>query len=176
MPHRRDARACERLPQFVFVGERPSTRARQMRVTWQDGRLAAKPLHTALRACGISPMAQISLNLFRTYGPLTVKQTALRRLRRVERAGLTIVALGRRVAQALDAARIPHLRLVHPAARGPLRKTTRYGAHVRATLSAALAVPDRHERPPSETTERLREANASPAGTHLVSRDSSTGG
>ena len=44
MPHRRDARSCQSLPQFVFVGERPSTRARQLRVTWQDGRLAAKPL------------------------------------------------------------------------------------------------------------------------------------
>src|SRR5712691_10360953 len=93
-----EARSCPSPPPFVFVGERPSKRARQMRVTWQDGRLAAKPLHTALRACGISPMSQIYLNLFWTYGPLTVKQTALRRLRRVERAGLTIVALGRRVA------------------------------------------------------------------------------
>ena len=147
-----------------------------MRVTWQDGRLAAKPLHTALRACGISPVAQIYLNLFRTHGPLTVKQTALRRLRRVERAGLTIVALGRRVAQALDAAGIPHLRLVHPAARGPMRKTTRYCAHVRATLSAALEIPARYERPPSDTREDLREADVSPAGTHPVSRDPSTGG
>jgi len=69
MPHRRDARACRSLPQFVFVGERPSMRVRQMRVTWQDGRLAAKPLHTALRACGISPEAQRYLNLFRTHGP-----------------------------------------------------------------------------------------------------------
>ena len=146
MPHRRDGRSCQRLPQFVFVGERPSTRARQMRVTWQDGRLAAKPLHTALRACGISPGAQLYLNLFRTYGPLTVTQTALRRLRRVQRAGLTIVALGRRVAQALDTAGIPHLRLVHPAARGHIRQTTHYCAHVRATLSAALAVPARQER------------------------------
>jgi hypothetical protein len=147
-----------------------------MRVTWQDGRLAAKPLHTALRACGIPPGAQLSMNLFRTDGPLTVKQTALRRLRHVERAGLTIVALGRRVAQALDAAGIPHLRLVHPAACGPLRKTTRYDAHVRATLSAAMEIPARYERPPSDTRERLREANASPAGTHPVSRGAYTGG
>jgi hypothetical protein len=143
MPHRRDARACQSFPQFVFVGERPSTRARQMRVTWQDGRLAAKPLHTALRACGISPEAQRYLNLFWTHGPLTVKQTALRRVQCLARAGLTIVALGRRVAQALDAAGIPHLRLVHPAARGHIRNTARYGAHVRATLSATLEVPAR---------------------------------
>jgi hypothetical protein len=162
--------------EFVFVGERPSTRARQMRVTWQDGRLAAKPLHTALHACGVPPEAQRYLNLFRTHGPLTVKQTALRRLRRAERAGLTIVALGRRVAQALDAAGISHLRLVHPAARGRIRSTDRYCAHVRATLSATLEVPARQERPLAETTERLREADTSPAGTSLVSRDPSTGG
>ena len=139
-PH---ACSCQSLPPLVFVGERPSTRAQQMRVTWQDGRLAAKPLHTALRACGLSPGAQLYLNLFRTHGPLTVKQTALRRLRCLQRAGLTIVALGRHVAQALDTAGIPHLRLVHPAARGPLRKTARYCAHVRATLSAVLEVPTR---------------------------------
>ncbi len=153
MPSRRDARSCQSLSQFVFVGERPARRARQMQVTWQDGRLAAKPLHTALRACGISPEAQCYLNLFRTYGPLTVKQTALRHLRRVERAGRTIVALGRRVAQALDAAGIPHLHLVHPAARGHIRKTARYGAHVRATLSAVLGLPARQEWPLAETTE-----------------------
>ena len=176
MPRKCDARSCQSFPQFVFVGERPSMRARQMRVTWQDGRLAAKPLHTALRACGISPEAQRYLNLFRTHGPLTVKQTALRRLQRLVQAGLTIVALGRRVAQALDAAGIPHLRLVHPAARGPMRKTTRYCAHVRATLSATLEVPAQQERPPAETTEGLREADVSPAGTHPVSRDPSTGG
>src|SRR5262249_48038602 len=120
-----------------------STRAPQMRVTWQDGRLAAKPLHTALRACGLSPGGQLYLNLFRTHGPLTVKQTALRRLQRLQRTGLTIVALGRHVAQALDTAGIPHLRLAPPAARGPLRQTASYCAHVRATLSAVLEVPTR---------------------------------
>jgi hypothetical protein len=172
----RNARSCRSLPQFVFVGERPSPRARQMRVTWQDGRLAAKPLHTALRACGIPPETQRYLNLFRTYGPLTVKQTALRRLQRWVRAGRTIVALGRRVAQALDAAGIPHLQLVHPAARGRIRNTDRYCAHVHATLSVVLAIPPRQERPPAATRERLREADASLAGTHPVSRDPYTGG
>src|SRR5437870_11665364 len=110
------------------------------------------------------------------HGPLSVKQTALRRLRRLERAGLTIVALGRRVTQALDAAGVPHLRLVHPAARGHIRNTARYGANVRATLSVVLGPPARQGRPPAETTERLREADASPAGTSLVSRDPSIAG
>jgi len=124
---------------FVFVGERRSPKARQMRVTlnqvqgrlWRDGRLAAKPLFEALRAAGYDPHVQVYLNVFAERGKtLRVVQRALRRITRLTAAGAQIVGLGSKVCQTLARAGVMHLMLVHPAARGTIRRQERYCQHV----------------------------------------------
>lgn len=58
------------------------------------------------------------------------------RARRAE--GIVIVALGKRVSVALARLGIDHVALVHPAARGRIRKRERYIKHVADTLGAAI--------------------------------------
>ena len=54
--------------------------------------------------------------------------------------GGVIVALGKRVSGELARRGIVHIALVHPAARGRIRKRERYCAHVREALMPALAM------------------------------------
>ena len=51
--------------------------------------------------------------------------------------GLPIVGMGRLVQRTLERAGVPHLRLVHPAARGAIRARAAYQAHVAAVLGWA---------------------------------------
>jgi hypothetical protein len=50
--------------------------------------------------------------------------------------GVPLVALGRRVEAALARDGLPHRFLIHPAARGAIRRRDRYQAHVAAVLTA----------------------------------------
>jgi|SRR5215213_4169650 len=128
----------ERAMSFVFVGEKPSSRAIEIGASWTNGRLAAKTLHDALRACGIEPSQQQFLNLFGDDpgAPTVAKALCIRRIRELEADGHTIVALGQKVSRALSKCHIAHLRLIHPAARGSIRKRSRYQEHVAAQLAA----------------------------------------
>lgn len=127
---------------FLFVGERRSTRAQQMGVYWESGRLAAKTLHDSLRALGLDPQRQVYLNLYEdapASAPLVLKAGVLSLLRKWSMRGprrnrVTIVAMGRHVQRELTRAEIPHLALTHPAARGAIRRTERYQAHVAEVL------------------------------------------
>jgi len=116
---------------FVFVGERRSPKARRMRVTWRDGRLAAKPLFEALRAAGYDPHAQVYVNLFAERGRTRrVIRQALRRITQLAAAGAQIVGLGQAVCHTLTRLGVAHRQLVHPAARGAIRRQERYCQHV----------------------------------------------
>jgi hypothetical protein len=117
---------------FVFVGERRSARAIAMGVTWEDGRLAAHTLHDALRHLGLDPAVQRYLNLWDDHG--RPDAAGRRRLRLHAARGGPIVGLGRRVQRELTRAGIPHLAVVHPAARGAIRTRARYRAHVATVL------------------------------------------
>jgi hypothetical protein len=108
---------------ILFVGERRSDLAKRKGVRWEDGRLAAKQLFDALVGCGIDPKAHAYVNLFEPGG-----------LTRVRRHDGPIVGLGRLVQRTLTANRIPHVRLVHPAARGAIRRKEVYAKHVAETL------------------------------------------
>lgn len=108
---------------YLFVGERRSKKARKLRVRWEDEALAAKPLFDALRACGIDPAECRFVNWFEG------GKGAVRSHRGV------VVALGNKVKAALQAERIEHVALVHPAARGAIRLRATYIAHVRERLS-----------------------------------------
>ncbi len=107
-----------------------------MCVTWKDGRLAAKQLFDALRACGVDPAKQGYDNWFRSILDRWVrKATIVAKVRRALADGVVVVALGARVSGEMEAHGLSHLKLVHPAARGRIRKKERYAEHVRTTLA-----------------------------------------
>lgn len=107
---------------ILFVGERRSNKAKTMGVRWQDEALAAKPLFEALRLIGIDPAACQFVNWFEG-GKGAVRSTKL-----------PVVAMGNKVQAALAQEGIAFVPLVHPAARGKIRATDRYRAHVKARL------------------------------------------
>lgn len=114
---------------FMFVGEEKSSLARKMRVSWGDGRLAAKQLFDGLRACNIDPAIQT----FRNWFDLRQRKDVLA----VAKTGTTIIAMGKRVQAELSARGIEHIALIHPAARGAIRKKERYIAHVCQVMAEA---------------------------------------
>jgi hypothetical protein len=115
----------------VFVGERRSNRAQQLGITWLDGRLAGKTLHDALRACGVDPAGATFLNLFHDGEASWLPcENALLAIRSLSTTGAVVVALGRRVQAALQAAGVPYLPLTHPAARGAVRARSVYQQQV----------------------------------------------
>ena len=124
---------------FVFVGERRSQRAMALNVTWLDGKLAAKTLHEALRAAGVSPESCIFVNLYFDGDDWVVNGEVLITVRAAQKAGHVVIAMGRRVQRELTRASVPFLALVHPAARGSIRRRESYQAHVRDVLGTAVA-------------------------------------
>ncbi len=120
----------------IFVGECRSLTAQRKNWTWRDGRLAAKPLFEALAAMGIDPALQIYVNLWTDDSVTpTVPWQRVARLREERTRGVVIVALGQRVSRELVRRGVDHVAIVHPAARGRIRKRERYVAHVRERLS-----------------------------------------
>jgi hypothetical protein len=113
---------------YLFVGEKRSAKAVRMRVRWQDGRLAAKQLFDALTACGLDPQLQIFANLF--VGD-RVNHTILKSIRG---SRVPVVAMGKRVQDALAKRRIDFIPIVHPAARGTIRRKDRYIQHIKESL------------------------------------------
>lgn len=126
---------------FLFVGERPSRQAVKIGATWQNGRLAGKQLHDALRALHIDPGAHDYMNIWRwpersvLDGPDEAESIV--RIRQQHEHGRTVVGMGALVCAVLRREGIPHLQLIHPAARGAIRKKERYTAHVRAVLEGS---------------------------------------
>jgi hypothetical protein len=131
------ARSVTDGPVFVFVGERRSARALALGATWEDGRLAARTLHEALRAAGHDPLQALYVNLFADGAPgWEPLPEVLARLRSLALSGVVVVGLGRRVQAALSRAGVPHRALTHPAARGRIRSRARYRAHVAEVLGS----------------------------------------
>ena len=144
-------------PRFVFVGEKRSARAVRLGVTWEDGRLSGKTLFDALRAAGIDPASHLYLNVFRESRRRVLDRAAVRRLREFAADGLLVVGMGCKVQTVLERAGIPHIPLVHPAARGVIRTRAVYHAHVAARLGP-------HARSGSAPSGDLRPVEARPAG------------
>jgi uracil-DNA glycosylase len=123
---------------YVFVGERPSPKAARIGATWQNGRMAARTLHAALEEIGERPEAHLFVNLWRKPGLGPTRERLAPGvlavvLEEMER-GAVVVALGRLVERELQRRAIPHRPMVHPAARGKIRKRERYVEHVRTVL------------------------------------------
>jgi hypothetical protein len=110
---------------ILFIGEKRSKRAITMGVHWKDGRLAAKQLFDALKACGIDPTQHVYVNVWEKPG------VSIRMIR--AHTGPR-VGMGKKVCRFLTAAKIEHIQLTHPAARGAIRKKEVYAAHVKEIL------------------------------------------
>lgn len=136
-------RAHKRL---MFVGECRSLTAQRKGWTWADGRLAAKPLFEALQAMGVDPSRHEYANLWTDNAAGTtignrnpgILGGTIQRIRARLSQGSVIVALGKRVSHELARRGIVHVALVHPAARGAIRKRERYHAHVADRLKGAI--------------------------------------
>jgi hypothetical protein len=119
---------------YLFVGERPSRKAVQMQVSWQDGKLAAKQLFDALLANEINPKLCTFDNVFQpTFGEEIVCKKSLKRILQKHNDGFTVIAMGNKVANILNNI-IPFKKIVHPAARGKIRKKELYIQHIKEVL------------------------------------------
>ena len=124
-----------------FVGECRSITAKRKHWTWKDGRLAAKPLFEALEAIGVNPREQDYCNLWTDNIIPLIPPSRIAMLRNERKLGTVIVALGQKVSAELTKRKIEHVALVHPAARGKIRKRERYHAHVADKLGAITRRP-----------------------------------
>ena len=117
---------------YTFIGEQRSERAKQLGLVWEDGGLAAKQLFDALQICGIDPGQQHYFNVYMDDGS---ENKLLKRILKTEKIKrFPPVAMGEKAHQALVSWCIPHLRIIHPAARGRIRRKDRYAAHVQSVL------------------------------------------
>ena len=112
---------------LLFVGEKRSQRAIDLGLTWKDGGLAAKQLFDAFKACGIDPTSVEFTNWFERGG---IKKTT-------QWCGV-VIAMGRKVSDALKQRGIEHIAIVHPAARGHIRRKDRYAEHIKTQLEGVI--------------------------------------
>jgi hypothetical protein len=108
---------------MLFVGEKKSPLAIKRGWSWKDGHLAAKQLFDALEACGINPHDCQFANWF------DMRNRALIRNHKGPR-----FAMGRVVQNAMKKAGVPFIPIVHPAARGRIRKKELYNKHIKEAV------------------------------------------
>ena len=114
---------------FLFIGEERSKTAIERGWTWEDGRLAAKQLFDCLLAIDIEvePETCKFMNWFEEDYPR-------RKVIGIARQGYVPVAMGAKVHKAMTEAELFHLHIVHPAARGTIRKKENYTKHLKEKL------------------------------------------
>jgi hypothetical protein len=113
---------------ILFVGERRSPRAIQMGVTWKDRRLAGKQLFDAFDTLGVDSSKFEFTNVFETEDFFDHLEIATEK-------NIPIIGMGQKVQRVLRNMDIEHIPMVHPAARGSIRKKERYAEHVNGVLS-----------------------------------------
>lgn len=124
---------------FVFVGENRSNLAQKNGYSWAECQrtgkpvLAMKPLWEALEEINLDPRAQVFFNLWDD--SRKIDELVPKILKGLSEQGEIIIGMGRKVQKELQKQGIPHLEMVHPAARGKIRKTALYRRHVRGILS-----------------------------------------
>lgn len=138
---------------FIFVGERPSPRAIKLGITWQSAGLSGRTLFEALLAAGIVPQEQYYLNLYQSPFKdikldLLDEQLCITRIRQLtQQKGLVVIGMGRIVQVRLEKYNIVHHKLIHPAARGAIRRKECYQAHVKENLEAIRHYHSLHALP-----------------------------
>jgi hypothetical protein len=116
----------------LFVGEEPSETAKANGWKWGDGHLCSKTLLEAFDFAGFPRHKAEFLNLF-TDGQINKKN-----LNQI-RASLTpVVGMGNKVQKVLNRYGVRHIPLIHPAARGSIRRTENYQQHVKEQLTPIL--------------------------------------
>ena len=103
-----------------------------MNVTWQDGRLAAKVLFEALATLGIMEDVSVVVHAYRDDGSLDV--SIMEGVQTLQGQGWLVIGMGKKAQQALTLFGIPHRPMIHPAARGKIRRRELYHAHVAGVL------------------------------------------
>lgn len=117
---------------YLFIGEKRSPTAIERDWTWESGHLAARTLFQVLDDLKVPRTSCRFLNAFRDDDfPHTQNLTQIRLLKL---DGWIIIGMGQRVQALLRSQDIEHRALIHPAARGRIRKRERYIEHVRMTL------------------------------------------
>ena len=114
------------MSKILFVGERRSPTAIRMRVRWEDGRLAAKQLFDAFDAIDFNKDRAVFVNLFEPKGE--------RLVRFARSLDVPVVAMGRKVQDKLAKLGLHFTPMVHPAARGAIRRKDLYTDHVRQVI------------------------------------------
>lgn len=145
---------------LLFIGECRSLTAIRNKWTWEDGRLAAKPLFEALLAMGVDPKLHTYTNLWLDTSPPCIANNKWAWLGRMRDDGHVLVALGKKVSDKLTEHGVDHVALVHPAARGKIRKRERYHAHVEQKLRPVVEKL-RHALEPRQMFVRSADADTS---------------
>ena len=98
---------------------------------------------------GIDPALQIYVNLWTDDSVTpTVPWQRVARLKEERTRGVVIVALGQRVSRELVRRGVDHVAIVHPAARGRIRKRERYVAQQYAEEIKERPPLEKEKRPP----------------------------
>jgi hypothetical protein len=126
------------MSKYLFVGEKRSALARKMNVTWEDGRLAAKHLFTALERSDIEVANCDFKNVFREILEYNqVNKTAVREIKKFD--GI-VVAMGRKVEKVLKENNIEHKFIYHPATRGSYRNINKYCEHFKTQINGKIKI------------------------------------
>ncbi len=124
------------MNKILFVGEKRSPMARKMKVTWKDGRLAAKHLFTAIEHTGLDVSNCDFMNVYREIlAEDVVNKNALAIIKNFNGK---VVAMGRKVEKVLKNEGIDHEFVYHPATRGTHRNIDRYCEHFKQNLNHLL--------------------------------------
>ncbi|HKM19973.1 MAG TPA: hypothetical protein VJY47_01995 [Candidatus Dojkabacteria bacterium] len=133
---------------ILFVGENRSNMAQEKDWSWERCQLEKKPrncanqLFDALEYCGIDPYDISKIHFINAFEDDLTEWVVNEDLHDIFRfyceSGFAIVSLGNRVHRHLEEIDIPHIQLIHPAARGKIRKKENYREHVRERLFEGL--------------------------------------
>ena len=111
---------------FLFVGEERSPTAIKMGVTWKDKRLCAGHLSKAVEALGVKWCQCAFLNVYEDD------------IEDIKSFQGPIIGMGRKVEKELKKHQIDHHFIIHPEARGTIRKIENYKEHVKEQLGGIL--------------------------------------
>lgn len=114
---------------LLFVGEQPSKTAAEKGWQWGDEHLCSKTLLEALDNAGVHRSDLQFINLF-TDGKVSDDSLA-----KIKSTTHPVIGMGRKVQKVLARNAVRHIPLVHPAARGLIRKKRQYQLHVRGQFS-----------------------------------------
>ena len=122
---------------LLFVGQERSKLAQERGVYWEDEAQCANQLFRALRANKINPKKCEFVNLFTDESdgkPVGEKTINEKGLNKVSAWKGQIIGMGNIVSDKLATFQIPHIRIVHPSARGKIRAKALYIQHIRERL------------------------------------------